>query len=1056
MFLVEKVGLCDDRHISHLRLWQYTRTFCNFQARFADSAVCTWAAEILVETTFIKETQMAAVDYIPVVQQLYVSYFGRPADYYGLKNFTEQLAAITPAAPTDFAELSAAAQAAPNSAVGKLVNSFNSSAESAALYGTDNSQIGVSKFVAAIYQNVLNREADVEGLTFWVDAILKGVLTRANAATAITAGALANETAQGLLDKATVENKVAVATSFTDAIDTTAEINGFSGDAAAATARGMLSTVDSTTIVSAFQATVTSTLAAIVTGSIPTTTTTLTDGVDTLTGTNGNDTFNGTDTTLTGLDSINGGAGSDTLNINDVAGATADLSAASISNVESIVLTSTTSLANAALDVSGMEGLTSLRVDLRGVAAAQTVTADATTAVNLSAKVTTASDLTVAGGSTVAVTANNTVDNSGKTITVNGAEGTSAVSVTQTGTAANASAVTINDDDNANDTVADSITTVTLSGLKGGVAQINSDALATLNLSNSAKNVTIDNDTADHALALNINGLTAGIISDVKAKTVNVASSSAASSGITVTADLATAINFSGDKSVSTALGATQAADLVITVTNTAGVTISTTLDADVTFTGGEGKDSVVVGATTEAITTGAGDDTVTVAGVAALGTDGSINAGEGTDTLTFSTFANAVTASASATFEGTVSGFEKLNLSGANAAAAAAVNLANLDDINYVTLSATNTETLTINNLASGGTIAFTADQTAGKDATVAITNAAVGTADVLNVVLSKATALAAVELIAADVETVNITSTETADPLVGTVSHALELNATAAKTLTITGNAGVTFGTLTGATALTSIDASGVTAGLVSFTTAALANAATIKGGNGGNTIVATAATKAVTFTGGEGVDNITIANAKNNVIDTGAGNDIIVVGNGNNTVTAGAGNDSITLGSGANTVDTGAGTNTVVFGTAMAGLNNITLGSGVDTLDFNVVSTAAGYYPSVTGIAAGDKIDLVGASAQTITNEATLGSKITLGQAASFANYLDAANAGDGATANGIVNWFQFNGNTYVVLDNSANATYADGVDLVIELIGTVDLSSSTLAAEVITIV
>jgi hypothetical protein len=52
---------------------------------------------------------MAAVDYNGVVQQLYVSYFGRPADYFGLQNFTAQLNAI--GAPTTFAALNAAVQA---------------------------------------------------------------------------------------------------------------------------------------------------------------------------------------------------------------------------------------------------------------------------------------------------------------------------------------------------------------------------------------------------------------------------------------------------------------------------------------------------------------------------------------------------------------------------------------------------------------------------------------------------------------------------------------------------------------------------------------------------------------------------------------------------------------------------------------------------------------------------------------------------------------------------------------------------------------------------------
>lgn len=264
-------------------------------------------------------------DYISVVQQLYVSYFGRPADYYGLDNFTKQLAALDTAGTlVDFKALSAAANAAsPTSALGKLINSFSSSPEAIALYGTDTTTIGTSKFVAAVYKNILGREADVEGLTFWVNAIQSGALTRANAAAAITEGALSNTSAQGLLDAQTVTNKNKVATAFSAAINETAEINGYSGDAAAAAARAMLVEVNNTTNVAAFQATVESTLVGIVQGVQQGTTFNLTKGVDSgkaFTGGIANDTFIGTiettDPTFSALDAIDGGAGVDTLKIN--------------------------------------------------------------------------------------------------------------------------------------------------------------------------------------------------------------------------------------------------------------------------------------------------------------------------------------------------------------------------------------------------------------------------------------------------------------------------------------------------------------------------------------------------------------------------------------------------------------------------------------------------------------------------------------------------------------------------------------------------------------------
>jgi S-layer protein len=463
---------------------------------------------------------------------------------------------------------------------------------------------------------------------------------------------------------------------------------------------------------------------------------TLTTGVDTITGTAANDTINGSDTTVTGLDVVNGGEGTDTLNISDVAGAAADLTLLSVSNVENLVLTSTTSLDSAAANVSSWTGLTSAKFDLRNVAADQAVTVADTTAVEVTAKVTTAAALDINGGTTVVATVNNTVDNSAKTITVDGGAATSAVTVAQSAaTATHAAAVTITDKNAASDTTADTITTVTLSGLKGGVAAINSDALATLNLSSSNQNVTIDNDTADHALALNLNGVTGGIISDVKAKTVTVTNTGAASSGITVTADLATAISFAGDKAVTTNLGATQAANLAITVTNTAGVTIGTALDTDVSFTGAAGADSVIVGATTKAIAMGAGNDTVAMS--VAVGTGGSVDAGEGTDTLAMLS-ASAAAVSANATFESGVSNFEKVSLAATLAAAADTVNMANLDDINYlVSAGVIATGALTVTNMAANSTFELTG-LVAGASS-LALTDAT-GSADVINLKFSAA----------------------------------------------------------------------------------------------------------------------------------------------------------------------------------------------------------------------------------------------------------------------------------------------------------------------------
>jgi S-layer protein len=723
------------------------------------------------------------------------------------------------------------------------------------------------------------------------------------------------------------------------------------------------------------------------------------------------------------LDNIDGGAGIDTLNVTEIGAAGAAPyalnAAATVKNVEVLNYTVASDNVGDTLtaDVSSYSGLTTATFTIAGTDAAM----DIDTKGNATAA-------TLVGGDSD-LDAGNGVD------IADGATTDALTSVTL-------SAMTDSDA-----TTADAVT-------------IASDVLNTLKIVNSAVGATVTAAAGARALTMNLDGVTGGTVTDAEATTLNVASSGTKTTGVTLAAAKATTVAI--DAAVATTIAAVNIAAATsltvkgagaVTVTaltnvtaltsidataSTGGLNIGAAIGAGVTFTGGAGKDSVLVGATTKAIVMGDGDDTVTITGVSALGTGGSIDAGAGTgDTIKFSTYANAVTATATALFALTVSNFEKLDLAGINAAAGAVVNLANLDNINFVTLSATNTETTTIAGMSSGGTIAFTADQTVTKDATVSIVNANTGTTDVLNVALSKATALAAVELIAADVETINVTSTETATTLLGTVTHALELNATGAKALTVAGNAGVTFGALTGATALTSIDASGVTTGLVSLTTAALANAATITGGAGANTVVATAATKAVTYVGGDKVDTITIDNAQANVISTGAGNDIIVVGSGANTINAGAGNDIITVG-------------------ASAGLTTINVGAGTDTVVLGAIQTAAGFYTSVTGMSAGDKIDFAAVTTSASAG-GVLGAKIVLGGAASFANYLDAAAASNTAdSVAAVFKSFEFGGNTYVVIDNSDTTTFADGVDSVIELVGVVNLATSTVAVDILTIV
>lgn len=368
----------------------------------------------------------------------------------------------------------------------------------------------------------------------------------------------------------------------------------------------------------------------------------LTTGVDNIVGTAGNDTINGVadgvaasavaGNTFGGLDVVDGGAGTDTLVLTNDAGTMSLATSVKVSNVENLSLRSAQNAITA--DVQAWTGLQAVTVEQLGTKAAIAVDTKSN-----------ATSVSVTGGTTVAVTDNGTAT-----------------------------------------TTADTLATVSLNG-NTGAATISSDALNKLTVADSNQNVTVTAAAGTRALDLTVNKLTAGNLRDDTATSVKLTATGANSSGITLTTDAATSLTVAGDKTVSVTLADTGANTATITTISSAdatgGVTIVNELGNGVTFTGGAGKDSIGLGANTKTINTGAGDDTVVLSG-SALGTGGSVEGGEGTDTLGM-TSANAATASAGTTFAGSISGFEKLSVGIVGATANDTVNLANLDNINYV-----------------------------------------------------------------------------------------------------------------------------------------------------------------------------------------------------------------------------------------------------------------------------------------------------------------------------------------------------------------------------------
>jgi hypothetical protein len=931
---------------------------------------------------------MAAQDYTAVVQQLYVSYFGRPADYYGLQNFSAQLNTI--GAPKTFAEVQAAVQAdkAGTSALSKLVNGFNNSPESIALYGSDNSQIGISKFVAAIYQNVLGREADITGFNFWVNAITSGTLTKANAAAAITQAALTNTSDQGKLDALTVQHKLDVATAFTTAIDTPTEINAYSGDAAAAAARSLLAGVNSATNVTAYQANIVETinnLGNIVNGQ----SFSLTTAVDTLVGTSGNDVFNALsvgadgspDSTVSSFDSIDGGAGKDTLNIytdtdiNDLA----DTSNITIKNVEVINVYNADTGVAALADASKYAGVTALWQ------------------VGAAADVANLQSTTTAGFRGLAA----------------GVHGVKAVDAATSASIAVDSVVEGSTFNVGSTTTAGKLAAVTLSGTVTDGADAGTSVGAT------TLNVTVGKDV--QTLTVNTAVRTVLNVTDSATKAVTTING-AASTG---------RIDFVGDAdvtSITTGTGAdhvTLASDLDATVK---AATLSTGAGDDVivvTVTGAAAADGSLVDTAT--VDAGAGDDDITV--TLDNGVKFNVTGGAGDDLITLD--APATTAVKIGDVIDGGDGVDTIGLAGKVSYVS--------DDYLVYTKVLKNFEAIEFNT-AAGTTTAFDASQVAGfktftfdlgGSITKVAADQAVSTGGNLVVQAAGYTAASS---------TGNASSTVySTDTLTG----ALKVEATGTADVTAKGSSIAL--TVTAASDTADGDVVATLKGDVKTASITLAN-----GVNSDDTAsvasvhVTTAATAAGTgaYTALGGLTSLTLAGDGSATVVNAVGTKLVTVDasalasvdeNGD----AVAGLDYTSANASAETIKLGAGLDIVKLNaSAYGGVGSAHTFDTVSGLTLVIDATT-----KTLDATASDVLVINGATALTVAKFTTSETDVDLAlKAAAAANNADAAH-------NTLV--FALGGDTYVMMDNGTDAGLIDAGDTVVKLTGTVNLDALVLA-------
>lgn len=121
------------------------------------------------------------------VQELYVGYLGRAADKAGLDFWVKAIESGT-------------------STLESVALGFTLSEEYKAQYNG----LTTTQLVAKVYQNVLGRAADADGLAFWAGEVNKGVI-KAETLVKTMIGSL------GAIDQLTIDNKVAAANTYTEA-----------------------------------------------------------------------------------------------------------------------------------------------------------------------------------------------------------------------------------------------------------------------------------------------------------------------------------------------------------------------------------------------------------------------------------------------------------------------------------------------------------------------------------------------------------------------------------------------------------------------------------------------------------------------------------------------------------------------------------------------------------------------------------------------------------------------------------------------------------------------
>ena len=747
-------------------------------------------------------------------------------------------------------------------------------------------------YVENIYKNILGKDltTDSAGINAWASELDRGVSRGEVLERVFQTATSAEAIAADPVAAAVFANKTAVAAYMAEKVPNISQDGN--GNYAYEQFKNIIETTNSTNLI-AQKARVDRIAAG--QNDNPSSSTNLTSELDTIVGTDGDDTFsgvyyvgNGTRTsTLSSLDTLDGKAGKDTLNLtvqknggdsNSVEMSAIEAAMRGVSNVENLNIRSEVAF-NGSANIN--MGLDNLSIQTIGAVTTTTntkekVAIDTTGAVNLTANDATKEITAKSSSAEVTVSASKVVDKvsieAGKQVELNAAEvkdvsvkaGSAAASNTKV-IAPKATKASINLTNNAKTLdSASSLTAVadlTLANLTlaADLAVAKAAKISTKDVKFDGKAISTDIENVDFSMEYTGNNvgdakLTASAADKVKTLSINAKAQKSA----TLTIDHAkinslTKITVAGDaKDLTLDLSAQTALkdiDASAFTGNFAELYVKNTENS--TFKLGSGDDVVKLNLDT----TPANQKTQTIDG------------GAGTDLLLVST----AIAIAGASSQITIRNFEGLKVDG-QLATGNVINMSNWTGFTHLTLSHSGsgdltTANATIENIQSGSTITIEGKKIA-HDISLKVKDATTGTDDTLNLVLDPKAATTGIQnggnFIVENIETVNITSkADTAKTASASNLIKLKTGADAADTLkAITVKGDITTDLLLDATAkkVKTVDASALEGKFTFDGTAHLADKAVIKGGAKDDTITVSGKSGA-SITGGAGNDTFNI---------------------------------------------------------------------------------------------------------------------------------------------------------------------------------------------------